>query len=80
MSRDRVKPIRASRARPPKVKPGPGLKQPRSMTGGRGASPTVSLRLPPEVHQKLIEFAEDRGHPTISAAARDIIEIWLAGS
>lgn len=49
------------------------------MSGGNGPSPLVGVRLPPEVHAKLLKYADDRGHPTISAAARDIIEIWLAG-
>lgn len=47
------------------------------MSGGKGPSPLIGVRLPLEIHAKLKAFAEDRGHPTMPAAAREIIEIWL---
>ncbi len=65
------------RGRPPKQRQPLSPKQPKSMTSGQGPSPVLSVRLPPHVHEKLKAFAEDRGHPTLSAAGRDIIEIWL---
>lgn len=71
-------PLKRKRGRPPKPKPPVMLKQPHSMTGGRGPSPLVGVRLPPELHEKLKIYAEEHAHPTLSAAAREILEIKLA--
>lgn len=66
------------RGRPPKPKASPAppkiLKQPQSMSGGHGDSPVVCLRLPQATHDALRAFMRANQFPTISAAARAVIE------
>lgn len=66
------------RGRPPKPKASPPapkiLKQPQSLSGGNGDSPVVCLRLPQGAHDALREYQRANRFPTISAAARALIE------